>query len=310
MQCTNCKSEIQATAKFCPECGNKVEIKGKTCNNKECNRTGLPPEALFCPDCGTRLSGGFSSFTETVNGVSFDMAAIKGGTFTMGSPASEVSRQSNEGPQHQVTLSAFAMGKHEVTQALWQAVMGSNPSYFKGDNLPVEHVSWNDCQAFISKLNQITGKTYRLPTEAEWEYACRAGSTTPFNTGSNIFTAQANFNGNYPYNNNPKGIYRNNTMSVGSFAPNAWGLYDMHGNVFEWCEDDWHENYYGSPTDNRPWVDSPRGLSRVIRGGSYQCSASYCRSATRSSNRPNLCYNRSSCNSHDNSLGFRLVLVP
>jgi formylglycine-generating enzyme required for sulfatase activity len=224
-----------------------------------------------------------------------DMVFVKGGTFTMGSPSSEADRGGDE-TQHQVTLSDFSIGKYEVTQKQWQSIMGSNPSNFKGDNLPVEQVSWNDVQEFIQKLNQKTGKTYRLPTEAEWEYACRTGTSTPFYTGNNLTTSQANYNGNYPYNNNPKGEYREKTMPVGSFAPNAWGLYDMHGNVWEWCSD-WYGDFSSGSQSNPQGASS--GSSRVLRGGSYYDHAQTCRAALCNNGSPDFrFYGR----------GFRLVL--
>jgi formylglycine-generating enzyme required for sulfatase activity/predicted Ser/Thr protein kinase len=206
------------------------------------------------------------------------MVSIRSGTFMMGSPASEAGRYGHE-TQHQVTLSGFKMSKYEVTQAQWLAIMGSNPSSFKDcDNCPVEKVSWNDIQEFLRKLNALTGKNYRLPTEAEWEYACRAGTTTPFSTGNNLSTAQANYDGNYPYNGNAKGVYRQKTTPVGSFSPNAWGLYDMHGNVWEWCSD-WYGDYPTSAQSNPKGPSN--GSDRVLRGGSWFNDARDCRSAFR-----------------------------
>lgn len=188
------------------------------------------------------------------------------------------------------------MGATEVTQALWVALMGTNPSKFKGDNLPVEMVKWDDCQEFIRKLNQLTGKCYRLPTEIEWEYACRAGTTTPFNTGGNITTDEANYNGKHPYNGNAKGWYRKKTTTVGSFDPNAWGLYDMHGNVWEWCNDQYSTYSTSAQTDSE---GSSSGTRRcVLRGGSWYDKASYCRSADRRNDNPHDRYKY---------LGFRLV---
>ena len=252
---------------------------------------------------------------------------IQGGTFTMGSPSNEPSRESDE-TQHQVTVSSFYMSKHEVTQREYQEVMGTNPSNFKGDNLPVENVSWYDAVEYCVRRSEREGLTpaytidkgrsdpnnqnssdnvrwavtwnpnangYRLPTEAEWEYACRAGTVTPFNTGSNITTSLANYDGNYPYNNNSKGTYRERTTTVGSFPANPWGLYDMHGNVWEWCWD-WYGGYAsGAQTDPRGAVS---GSYRVIRGGSWNSSGRNLRSAYRGRSTPSI---------RHYDYGFRLV---
>jgi len=257
-----------------------------------------------------------------------NMVRIQGGTFTMGSPASEPERSSDEGPQRQVTVSGFYMGRTEVTQKEYQEITGTNPSYFKGDNLPVEQVSWYDAVEYCNKRSQKEGLTpayiinknqsdpnntnssdtvkwtvtwnrnangYRLPTEAEWEYACRAGTTAPFSTGNNITTSQANYNGDNPYNNNAKGTYREKTTAVGSFAPNGWGLYDMHGNVWEWCWD-WY-GAYGSGSQTDP-VGASSGSNRVMRGGSWSHDGRLVRSAYRDYYTPSL---------RDYYLGFRLV---
>ncbi len=222
---------------------------------------------------------------------------IHGGEFTMGSPTYEPERKSDE-TQHQVRVSDFYIGKYVVTQAEWESVTGTNPSAFKGANLPVEQVSWDDCQAFIQALNRKTFQTYRLPTEAEWEYACRAGTTTPFSTGGNLTTEQANYNGNYPYNNNQKGQHRKQTVAVDSFEPNAWGLYNMHGNVWEWCSD-WYGVYESGRVENPG--GSKNGSDRVIRGGSWSNSAEVCRSAYRDYGTPA---------GRSRYVGFRLVFVP
>ena len=227
-----------------------------------------------------------SSFTEDLgNGVKLEMIAIPGGTFWMGSPANEAERGDNESPQHQVTVPSFFMGKYPLTQAQYQAIMGKNPAYFKGNNRPVENVSWDDAVRFCQKLSQRTGKNYRLPSEAEWEYACRAGTKTPFSFGDNITTDLVNYNGNYPYKSAPKGKYREQTTDVGTFPPtfppNPFGLYDMHGNVWEWCEDDWHENYIDAPTDGSAWNSQSGSNTKLLRGGSWHHDAGYCRSALR-----------------------------
>jgi formylglycine-generating enzyme required for sulfatase activity len=213
-----------------------------------------------------------------------DMVEIPGGSFVMGSPTSEAERRDNEGPQRTVNISPFFMGKYPVTQEQYQAVMGNNPSHFKGSleskQLPVGEVSWGKAVKFCHKLSQKTGKTYRLPSEAEWEYACRAGTTTPFYFGETITPDLVNYEGNYPYGHAPKGLDRDQATDVGSFPPNAFGLYDMHGNVWEWCSDKWHDNYNGAPTDGSSW-EIGTDNNRVLRGGSYIFPADYCRSARR-----------------------------
>ncbi|NEP63642.1 MAG: formylglycine-generating enzyme family protein, partial [Symploca sp. SIO2G7] len=181
------------------------------------------------------------------NGVTLEMVCVPEGDFLMGAPKSEAEHaNSSEGPQHRVQVSAFYMGKFPVTQAQWEAVtklkkieidLQSEPSYFKGDNLPVEQVSWFEAVEFCQRLSRYTGKSYRLPSEAEWEYACRAGTTTPFCFGESISTEQANYDGNYTYGNGKKGKYRKKTTPVGNLSANSFGLYDMHGNVWEWCQD-------------------------------------------------------------------------
>lgn len=213
----------------------------------------------------------------------------------------EVAMYKCEHPQRRVTLSCgFWLGKYEVTQAQWEEVMGKNPSHFMGDGrLPVEQVSWYDCQKFIAILNSmVMGGGFRLPTEAEWEYACRAGTTTPFYFGEILSTDHANYDCNSSYGNGPKGVYRKKTMSVGSFPANAWGLHDMHGNVWEWCEDYWHYCYADAPVSSSAW-DSPQGFYRVIRGGSWLSHPRFCRSAYRCRFTPRFLY-------YD--LGLRLAL--
>jgi formylglycine-generating enzyme required for sulfatase activity len=214
------------------------------------------------------------------NGVTLEMAAIPGGTFMMGSPENEEGRWDRESPQHQVTVPSFFMGKYPLTQAQYQAIMGNNPSRFKGSQRPVESVSWRDAVKFCEKLSQRTGKTYRLPSEAEWEYACRARTTTPFYFGETITTDLANYDGNYTYASAPTGDYRGQTTDVGSFPPNAFGLYDMHGNVWEWCFDDWANSYNNAPTNGSAVIRSSN--TKLLRGGSWLFYPAYCRSAYRS----------------------------
>jgi len=215
------------------------------------------------------------------NSLGMDFVYIKPGTFMMGSPLDEPGRHKGE-KQHRVTLTkGFYVQTTEVTQGQWKAVMRNNPSLFKncGDDCPVEQVSWNDVQQFIRNLNQREGSgKYRLPTEAEWEYACRAGTDTPFSFGRCLSTDQANYNGNYPLSGCSKGKYRKRTIPVAFFSPNAWGLYDMHGNVYEWCQD-WSGDYSpGSVTDPTGPSDES---NRVVRGGSWGRGAGGCRSANR-----------------------------
>jgi formylglycine-generating enzyme required for sulfatase activity len=214
------------------------------------------------------------------SGAILEMVAIPGGSFVMGSPSTETGRSSYEGPQRTVNISPFFMGKYEVTQEQYQAVMGNNPANFKGAKRPVEKVSWDDAVEFCRKLTQKTGKTYRLPAEAEWEYACRAGTTTPFYFGDTITPDLVNYNGNFVYGSAPKGLYREKTTDVGSFPPNSFGLYDMHGNVLEWCSDKWHDNYNGALTDGSSW-ETGTDNERLLRGGSWFSDPTACRSAFR-----------------------------
>lgn len=211
-------------------------------------------------------------------------AWIPPGTFLMGSPANEPKRSDDEA-QHKVTLTkGFHLGIHQVTQAQWQAVMAGNPSHFKGvANLPVENVSWDEAAVFCEALGEKDGKTYRLPTEAEWEYACRAGTTTPFYFGGTISVNQANYDGNYTYAGGKKGTHCQKTTAVGSFPANAWGLFDMHGNVWEWCID-WCGPYPGGELkDPQGFVGGDR---RVCRGGSWVDQPRRCRSACRRGDAP------------------------
>ena len=247
----------------------------------------------------------------TINGIDYAFRWCPPGTFTMGSPTSEKDRYDNE-TQHQVTLSrGFWMLETPVTQGMWESVMENNPSHFKGSKkLPVEQVSWDDCQGFIQKLNGLniasSGFKFSLPTESQWEYACRAGTweyacragaTTPYHFGSVLNGDKANCDGDYPYGTRTKGKYLGETSEVGSYPANAWGLLDMHGNVWEWCLD-WYGDYPSGTADDP--VGLPRGSYRVLRGGSWGSVAQSCRSAERNFNDPA---------ERDRGFGFRLSLV-
>lgn len=232
------------------------------------------------------------------------MMLIPAGTFLMGSPDDELGRRDNEGPQHEVGVSQFFMSKYPVTQAQWKAVaampevnrsLKPNPSNFKGEQLPVEKVNWYEAVEFCDRLTLHTNRQYRLPTEAEWEYACRAGTTTPFYFGDSITTDLVNYRGtdneqygwSGSYGDGPKGEYRDKTTPVGQLdTPNAYGLCDMHGNVCEWCQDHWHDSYKGSPIDGSAWTEGGNTNRRVIRGGSWIGNPENCRSAYRISNFP------------------------
>jgi formylglycine-generating enzyme required for sulfatase activity len=219
---------------------------------------------------------------------------IPEGEFLMGASENEPESADNERPQHRVQIShisQFLIGRYPVTQAQWRVVAGYqrfnqdlnlDPSNFKGDNRPVENVSWADTQEFCMRLSNKTGMNYRLPSEAEWEYACRAGTETPFHFGETITTELANYNGEYVYNNGSKGKYHRGTTDVGIFPANDWGLHDMHGNIWERCEDDWHDSYENAPKDGSAWVESDRTKTfKLLRGGSWDDKPGDCRSATR-----------------------------
>ena len=220
-------------------------------------------------------------------GATMTMIYVAPGSFMMGSPSTEEERSGDE-TQHHVTLTkGYWLGETEVTQAQWESVMGSNPSYFKGASRPVEKVSWEDCQKFIAKVNREARRQFggdaRLPTEAEWEYACRAGTQTAYSWGNSLNGDKANCDGNYPYGTTIKGTYKQETVNVCSYSPNAWGFYDMHGNVWEWCQD-WYGGYpSGAETDP---TGSASGDVRVLRGGSWNDDAGSCRSALRFRLRP------------------------
>lgn len=211
-------------------------------------------------------------------GVILSLVAVPGGTFDMGSPTSTYA---DEQPRHRVTVAPFWLGQYPVTQAQWRLIMGRNPSRFQGEQRPVDSVTWREAVRFCERLSQRTGRRYQLPSEAQWEYACRAGTTTAFHVGPTISTDVANYNGEFVYRTGPQGIYRHVTTAVGSFPPNAFGLYDMHGNVWEWCADVWHPSYEGAPSDDRVWQLGGAAGDRVARGGCWHDTPDVCRSAAR-----------------------------
>ncbi|MGH1393747.1 MAG: SUMF1/EgtB/PvdO family nonheme iron enzyme [Trichormus sp.] len=224
--------------------------------------------------------------------ITLEMIQIPGGEFMMGSPNFE--GDADERPQHQVAIAPLFMGKYPITQAQWRAVaalpkinqpLNPYPSKFKGNNRPVENVSWHEAVEFCARLSQKTGRDYRLPSEAEWEYACRAGTTTSFHFGETISPDLVNYSSGDNTDKEAKNRYRKETSDVGSFrVANAFGLYDMHGLVWEWCADPWHNNYHGAPTDGSVWEEGGDIYRRVLRGGSWNFAAELCRSASRSWN--------------------------
>ncbi|MEM6839719.1 MAG: formylglycine-generating enzyme family protein [Cyanobacteria bacterium P01_C01_bin.120] len=244
------------------------------------------------------------------NGIQLELVKIPGGRFQMGSPPDEADSFDRERPQHWVTVPELWLGKFPVTQAQYQAVMGHNPSRFTNDgaNRPVKRVTWDEAVAFCQALSRRAGQAYRLPSEAEWEYACRAGTTTPFCFGPTMTTDLANYRGTdfeyegktFPgnYGHGPKGIYREQTTAVGQFPPNAFGLYDLHGNVWEWCQDVWHDSYDGASADGAAWLAGGDQDQRILRGGSWLNNPEYCRSANRFWFAPG---------NTDGDVGFRVV---
>ncbi|MDJ0580700.1 formylglycine-generating enzyme family protein [Crocosphaera sp.] len=269
-------------------------------------------------------------FVEDLNGVPLDMILIPSGSFLMGSPSDEEDSYDDERPQHQVTVPMFFMGRYPITQAQWEAVVAmqqvekeldSNPSGYKGDKRPVTNISWHDAIEFCARLSNHTGRQYRLPSEAEWEYACRAGTRTPFHFGETISTDLANYNGSNDkygaYGRGEKGVSRGEITDVDYFGvANDFGLSDMHGNVWEWCLDPWHDDYKRAPNNGSVWdeenqqqdhynhiVNNIKQLltderSHVIRGGSFINAPRYCRSAYRYLYNARVYY-----------LGFRVVCV-
>ena len=253
---------------------------------------------------------------------SLTMLWIPPGRFWMGSPEEEPQRRSAEGPQHLVQLQGFFLAQTPITQAQWREVadwkpnkgervwskkLNPNPSRFNGDQRPVERVSWDDAMEFCHRLSHRSGRHYTLPSEAQWEYACRAGTISPFHCGSTISSKLANYDGTKVYGDGEKGEYRQQTMDVASFPANPWGLHDMHGNVWEWCADHWHDNYEDAPEDGRAWIDKEVNENNdkmnisLLRGGSWYDIPRCCRSAYRFSVRQS---------SRGNGFGLRVCCLP
>lgn len=314
MKCPNCHKEVSSEWLRCPYCDYKPNL----CSKAECTSGWLLKETHFCPLCGSPVKGEenlrlkeiiaktiaeaasivSSNYSENssdsselsfnIGGVSFKMIRVEGGSFMMGLPDNDSDAYDEEKPQHRVMISDYYIGETQVTQALWKAVMGNYPSNSKGDNLPVETVSWNDSQEFIKQLNKKTGKTFCLPTEAQWEYAARGGRNSQgFKyAGSNVIDKVA------WYCDNGKKIH-----PVKHKTANELGLYDMSGNVWEWCQD-WEDDY--SCSDQTDPQGPSSGSYRVLRGGGYCSGAGYCRVAYRNYSDPGY---------RSGSFGFRLALV-
>jgi formylglycine-generating enzyme required for sulfatase activity len=260
-------------------------------------------------------------------GVVLTLLRIPAGSFWMGAPEEEEGSSDAERPFHRVTLAEFLMGQTPVTQAQWRAVaewerqehedgelwpetLDPDPvarlrqaERFRGDQRPVVNVSWPEAMAFCQRLRLRTGKNYTLPSEAQWEYACRAGTTTPFYFGERMMSELANYDARLTYEDGPKGEHRSQTTDVASFPSNAWGLHDMHGNVWEWCADHWHANYEGAPEDGRAWMDETAAKNQwwLLRGGSWINYPRDCRSA---------CRNGFPQDMHDDNRGFRVCCLP
>ena len=264
-------------------------------------------------------------------GVALTMLRIPAGSFEMGAPETEAESSDQERPVHRVTLGQFLLGQTPITLAQWRAVakwqrlahedgklwpeaLDPDPvaklkysERFQGEQRPVVNVSWHDAMAFCQRLRLRTGKNYTLPSEAQWEYACRAGTTTPFHWGATINTKLADYDGKEVYGDGEKGEYRQQTMDVASFPANPWGMHDMHGNVWEWCADHWPSNYERAPDDGRAWIDEEvkenddKMNYRLLRGGSWVNFPRLCRSAFRGKDPPG---------SRDDGIGFRVCCLP
>jgi formylglycine-generating enzyme required for sulfatase activity len=281
----------------------------------------LPPRQSFEFETVTLDPSGFiidrarhraEYYVEEIGGL--EMIAIPSGTFLMGSPEGEKSDYTgSDRPQRLVTVSSFYLSKYPITQRQWKVVanlprvnlaLNPDPSHFKGEDLPVESVSWHEAIEFCDRLSKATGRAYQLPSEARWEYACRAGTTSPFYFGVTLTSQFANYYAlKDPYAVERESEYRAKTVPVGSFPPNAFGLFDLHGSLYEWCADPWHRNYKNAPTDGSIWLADPNSTGnryRVLRGGGWGSTVRECRSASRGQFGPN---NRYSV------IGFRVAMV-
>jgi formylglycine-generating enzyme required for sulfatase activity len=269
---------------------------------------------------------------QLAEGVALTMLRIPAGSFEMGAPETEAESTERERPVHRVTLGEFLLGQTPITQAQWRAVAQwqrlehedgelwpeslvpdptmvelREPERFQGKQRPVVNVTWHDAMAFCQRLSLRTGKNYILPSEAQWEYGCRAGTTTPYHYGATICTELANFNGTEMYGEGEMGVYRGQTTDVGGLPANPWGLHCMHGNVWEWCADHWHGNYEGAPDDGRAWLvedakeNKNEMKSKLLRGGSWYDDPRHCRSAYRMDLRPDGRYE---------FIGFRVCCLP
>jgi eukaryotic-like serine/threonine-protein kinase len=276
---------------------------GKPANSDLANLTTCTFETVSVDNNGeiiVRQSGSASCLIERLDvSVTLDLVLIPAGTFMMG----DNTHHQDEQPIHQVTLSPFYMGKYAITQAQYRQVMGDSLRSVLGADYPIEKISWDDAIAFCTKLSQKTGKQYSLPSESQWEYACRAQTTSNYHFGETITPDLVNYNGEYPYNGAPVGQNRDRSTPVGSFPPNAFGLYDMHGNVWEWCLDRYQPNYLTAPIDGSAFLDSSSSAGsskRVMRGGAWDYVAKGCRSSVRCSLNSSL---------RMNGCGFRVILT-
>lgn len=266
--------------------------------DKDVKAAAEPNASVLQKEAADKAGLPLEKLLELGNDVNIVVIFIPAGEFDMGSPMDEPERCSDEGQHHVKLTKAFYIGKFEVTQLQYRTLMNDNPSKFGGDKLPVENVSWYEAQRFLKKLSDKTGMKFRLPSEAEWEYACRAGTKTAFNTGTTIDSDIANYDATKPYANGIIGVYLKRTAEVGSYAPNAFGLYDMHGNVWEWCNDIYDEDYY----KKSPLLDPKgpaEGKPKVIRGGAWDTYAYKCRSAYRNHRWPK---------ADESIVGFRVVM--